>query len=182
MVGMFVLSILFVSCENDLDHVKRVTVVDETPDQITNDLHTLYSDSGIVQYEIIATRVEMYETPVKKTLFKNGFQVNYFSKEGDTISKLEAEYGEVIEQQNLIIARNNVIFTNYEKGQTLKTEELFWDKNLKKVRTTKNFYVESPTTEAKGIGLEADETFSNYSMTDFSLTYKDTTDGFSENE
>ena len=59
---------------------------------------------------------------------------------------------------------------------------MFWDKKLKKVRTTKNFYVESPSTQAKGIGLEADETFSNYSMNNFSLTYKDTTDGFSENE
>ena len=182
MVGMFVLLTLFASCENDLEHVKRVTATVDTPDQITNDLHTLYPDSGIVQYEIIATRVEVYEQPVSKTLFKNGFEVNYYSKEGNIISKLQAEYGEVIEQENLIIARNNVIFINYEKNQTLKTEELFWDKKLKKVRTTKNFYVDSPTTEAKGIGLEADETFSNYSMNDFSLTYKDTTDGFSKNE
>ncbi len=182
MVGMFVLLTLFVSCENDLDDVKRVTVTTDTPDQITNNLHTLYSDSGIVQYEIIAARVEVYEQPMKKTIFKNGFEVNYFSTGGDIVSKLQAEYGEVIEQENLIIARNNVIFTNYEKNQTLKTEELFWDKKLKRVRTTKNFYVDSPTTEAKGIGLEADETFSNYSMNDFSLTYKDTTDGFSENE
>lgn len=181
MVGMFVFAIMFVSCENDLDHVKKVTATDETPDQITNDLHTLYSDSGIVQYEIIASRVEMFEQPIQKTIFKNGFEVNYFSKNGEIVSKLQADYGEIIGNDN-IIARNNVIFTNYEKNQTLKTEELFWDKKLKKIRTTKNFFVDSPTTEAKGIGLEADETFSNYTMSNFSLIYKDTTDGYSENE
>lgn len=181
MVGMFVLTLLFISCENDLDQVKKVTATVDTPDQITNDLHTLYSDSGNVQYEIIATRVEMFEQPTQKTFFRNGFEVNYFSKNGEIISKLQADYGEIIGNDN-IIARNNVIFTNYEKNQTLKTEELFWDKKLKKIRTTKNFFVDSPTTEAKGIGLEADETFSNYSMNNFSLTYKDTTDAYGENE
>jgi len=175
MMGMFVFAFSFVSCENDLDHVTRVTVVDNTPDQITNNLHTMYSDSGIVQYEIIATRMEMFEKPVQKTYFKNGFTVNYFAKNGIKTSTLTAEYGEIIEQENLILAKNNVIFVNYEKQQTLKTEELFWDKNLKKIRTTKNFFVDSPNTEAKGVGLEADETFSEYSMNNFSLTYKDTT-------
>ena len=63
MMGMFVLTII--SCENDLDHVTRVTVVDNTPDQITNNLHTIYSDSGIVEYEIIASRMEMFEKPVQ---------------------------------------------------------------------------------------------------------------------
>jgi len=170
------------SCENDLDHVKRVTATDQTPDQITNDLHTFYSDSGIVQYEIIASRMEVFQKPNQKTYFKKGFEVNYFSKSGDIVSKLTAEYCEIIESQHLIVCRNNVTFTNYEKQQTLKTEELFWDQKLKKVRTTKNFFIDSPTTEAKGIGLEADETFSTYSMHNFSLIYKDTTDGHIKNE
>jgi LPS export ABC transporter protein LptC len=175
MIGMFFLAISMASCENDLDHVTRVTVIDNTPDQITNNLHTIYSDSGIVQYEIIASRMEMFEKPVQKTYFKNGFEVNYFAKNGEKISTLTADYGESVPQENLIISKNNVVFTNYEKQQTLKTEELFWDKKLKKIRTTKNFFIDSPTTNAKGIGLEADETFSEYTMNNFSLTYKDTT-------
>jgi len=180
---MFVLLLFcFSSCENDLGHVKRVTATDQTADQITNGLHTYYSDSGIVQYEIIASRMEVFQSPEQKTYFKNGFEVNYFSDDGEIISKLTADYCEIIEKEHLIICRNNVTFTNYEKNQTLKTEELFWDKKMKKVRTTKNFFIDSPTTEAKGVGLEADETFSNYSMHNFSLIYKDTTDGFIKNE
>jgi LPS export ABC transporter protein LptC len=182
-VGMFVLLMFgLTSCENDLDHVKRVTATDQTPDQITNDLHTFYSDSGIVQYEIIASRMEVYQSPNQKTYFKNGFEVNYFNKSGEKISKLTADYCEIIEKSNLVVCKNNVTFTNYEKQQTLKTEELFWDQKYKKIRTTKKFFIDSPTTEAKGVGLEADETFSTYSMHNFSLIYKDTTDGFIKNE
>ena len=178
----FLLLTSITSCENDLDHIKKVTATDQTANQITNGLHTFYSDSGIVQYEIIAERMEMFETPTQKTYFKNGFEVNYFSKSGEIISKLTAEYCEIIEAEHLIICKNNVTFTNYEKQQTLKTEELFWDQKLKKVRTTKSFFIDSPTTEAKGVGLEADETFSTYLMHNFSLIYKDTTDGFIKNE
>ncbi len=181
--GIFVLLTLAItSCENDLDHVKRVTATDQTPDQITNDLHTFCSDSGIVEYEIIASRMEAYQTPDQKTYFKNGVEFNYFSKTGEIISKLTADYCEIIEKEHLIVCKNNVTFTNYEKQQTLKTEELFWDQKYKKVRTTKSFFVDSPTTEAKGVGLEADETFSTYVMHDFSLIFKDTTDGLIKNE
>lgn len=182
-VGMFVLLIVgLTSCENDLDHVKRITATDQTPDQITNDLHTFYSDSGIVEYEIIASRMEAFQSPNQKTYFKNGFELNYFNKSGEIISKLTAEYCEIIEKENLVVCKNNVTFTNYENQQTLKTEELFLDQKKKKVRTTKSFFIDSPTTEAKGIGLETDLTFSTYSMHNFSLIYKDTTDGLIKNE
>lgn len=182
-VGMFVFIFLFSACENDLSNVRKVTATADIPDQITTGLHTVYSDSGIVQYEIYANRVEMEEHPVNKTIFKNGFQVIYYKDGTEKVSTLSAEYGEIKESENKVIAKNNVIFTNHKKHQTLKTEELFWDQGLRKVRTTKNFFVESPTTTAKGVGLEADETFSNYTMHNFSLTYKDTTNNeFSENE
>lgn len=173
---------IFFSCENDLENVKKITASDETPDQVTTNLHSFYSDSGIVKYEIIASRVEIYEKEPAKTIFKNGFEVNYFSGSGEIISKLQADYGEIKEKENMVIARNNVIFTNYEKKQELKTEELFWDKNLKKVRTTKNFFLKTPTTEGKGTGMETDETFSEYEVYNFSATYKDTTNESSKTE
>jgi LPS export ABC transporter protein LptC len=179
-VGMFFLA--FASCENDLENIKKVTATDQTPDQITNGLHSIYSDSGLVVYEILANRMEVFEKPNQSTYFKNGLTVNYYNKQGDMVSSLKADYAEIKEAENLVVCRNNVIFTNYEKQQTLKTEELFWDKKLKKVRTSKNFFVESPTMEASGMGLETDETFSNYKMYDFSLTYKDTTNEFSKTE
>jgi LPS export ABC transporter protein LptC len=179
-VGMFFLA--FVSCENDLENIKKVTATDQTPDQITNGLHSIHSDSGLVVYEILANRMEVFEKPNQSTYFKNGLTVNYYNKQGDMVSSLKADYAEIKEAENLVVCRNNVIFTNYEKQQILKTEELFWDKKLKKVHTSKNFFVESPTMEASGMGLETDETFSNYKMYDFSLTYKDTTNEFSKTE
>lgn len=170
---------MFVSCENNLTNVKVITASIDTPDRILTDFHSYYSDSGIVRYEILAAKMEDFSVDNPKTIFRNGLTVKYYSDSSNLISTLSAEYAEFKPLENAIIARNNVIFTNHEKKQTLKTEELFWDQRLKKIRTTKRFYLESPNTTAEGTGLTADETFSNYTMTNFSLIYTDTTNEFS---
>lgn len=162
MVGM-IFSSLFTSCVNDLDEVRTVTTSDSTPDEVVNNMHTLYSDSGIVKFEIIANRMEKY-TDQNLTIFKDGFQVNFFKGKDQIEAHLEAEYGEMRQDEKLIIARNNVIFTNYIEKQTLKTEELFWLQSAKRVKTTKQFEVTSDTYYATGIGLDSDETFSDYEM------------------
>jgi LPS export ABC transporter protein LptC len=178
-IPAIVLAGMFVSCENDLQNVKVITASTETPDRILTDFHSYYSDSGIVRYEIIAAKMEDYSNDNPMTIFNNGLTVKYYSKQSELISTLSAEYAELKPLQNIIIARNNVIFTNHEKQQTLKTEELFWDQRMRKIRTTKKFFVESPNTTAEGTGLIADETFSTYTMTNFSLIYTDTTNEFS---
>ncbi len=165
MVGM-----LF-SCENDLETINTITATDETPDEIVNSFHTLYSDSGVVQYEIIAARMEKFSTPVEQTYFKDGFEVNFFREKDSVISTLTAEYAEITENNNKIIARNNVIFTNHEEKQTLQTEELFWDKKSGRLRTDKRFKVIGEKSIVEGYGLDTDENFTTYNMHKVSVTY-----------
>ena len=169
MMGM-----LFFSCENDLETITEVTATDDTPNEIVNNMHTLYSDSGVVVYEIIASRMEKYDEPKNKTIFKDGFEVNFFKGKDSIISKLTADYAEIREKENLIIARNNVIFTNYEKNQTLKTEELYWDQVAKRVRTEKRFNVIGEETQIWGYGLDTDENFTDYNAHKVSVTHTNT--------
>jgi len=153
---------IFFSCENDLETITTVTATDDTPNETVNNMYTLYSDSGVVVYEIIATRMEKFDEPKNVTIFKDGFEVNFFKEKDSIISKLTADYAEIRDQENMIVARNNVIFTNYEKKQTLKTEELYWDKIAKRVRTDKQFEVIGEETIVLGYGLETDENFTEY--------------------
>lgn len=156
----------FVSCENDLEQVQSITATDDTPDEIVNNMHTIYSDSGIVKFEIIATRMEKYSGEEQLTIFKNGFEVNFFKGKDVIEAHLEAEYGEMRPQDKTIIARNNVIFTNYLEEQTLKTEELTWFQGTKQVVTKKQFEVFGKNYYAAGKGLECNETFEEYEMHD----------------
>ncbi len=152
------------SCENDLGTIREVTQTEDMADEIVNDMHTLYSDSGVVVYEMIATRMEKFGEPKNVRLFKFGFEVNFFKEKDSIVAKLTADNAEFREKENVIIARNNVIFTNYDKNQTLKTEELYWDQTGQRVRTEKYFEVIGEKTTVKGYGLDTDETFTDYNM------------------
>ncbi|MCG8575549.1 MAG: LPS export ABC transporter periplasmic protein LptC [Flavobacteriales bacterium] len=176
MVGMFFLFLSITSCENDLNQVKVVTTTDDAPDEIVNNLHTIYSDSGIVKFEIVSSRTEEYSKPKQKTLFKDGFTVNFFKGKDSIVSTLSADYAEMRKEENLIIARNKVIFTNFETGKTLKTEELYWDQQSKRVRTEKRFEIIGKESRLEGFGVDSDETFSDYVMHDVTGEYilKDT--------
>ena len=148
--------------------MKVVTATDSTPDEVVNNMHTLYSDSGVVKFEIKAARMEKYSGDIEVTIFKDGFEVNFFKGKDEIESKLTAEYGEMRTTEKKIIARNNVIFTNYIEDQTLKTEELTWYQATKKISTDKRYYLDDRKENYKawGKGFEADETFTTY------ITYK----------
>jgi LPS export ABC transporter protein LptC len=163
LAGMFFLA-ASVSCENDMGRIKVIVANDSTPDQIVRNMHTIFSDSGIVKYEMLVTKAEEYSKPKQKTLFKDGFTVNFFKSKDSLVSTLTAEYAEMRKEENLIIARNNVIFTNFENGKTLKTEELFWDQAIKRVRTEKRFQIVGEDSWVEGKGVDSDETFSDYTM------------------
>jgi LPS export ABC transporter protein LptC len=153
---------MFFSCENDLENIRLVTATDQSPDQVINNIHTMYSDTGIVRFEIIATRMETFSVPDKKTIFKNGFQVNFYKSKDSIESTLTADYAEMMDGSNAIFARNKVIFTNFEKKQTLKTEELYWDQLEKRIRTEKAFEIVGEKSYVSGYGMDANETFSEY--------------------
>lgn len=153
---------MFFSCENDLENIKLVTATDESPDQVVNNIHTIYSDTGVVRCEIIATRMETFSSPEKKTIFKNGFTVNFYKSKDSIESTLQADYAETIEGSNSFFARNKVIFTNFEKKQTLKTEELYWDQQTKRIKTEKAFEIIGENSYVSGYGMDANETFSDY--------------------
>lgn len=166
---------MFFSCENDLENIKLVTATDDSPDQIVNNVHTLYSDTGVVRFEIIASRMEIFTLPEKKTIFKDGFQVNFFKSKDSIESTLTADYAEMRETDNSIFARNKVIFTNFEKNQTLKTEELFWDQQSKRIHTDKAYEIFGEKNYVSGYGMDANETFSDYNTHKVSIEYnKDT--------
>ena len=166
--------IFFLSCVNDLQQVKTVVATDQTPDQVVNDLYMLHSDSGVVQFELRAKRMEQYSVGKKMMIFKDGFEVNFYKKKDVVEAHLEANYGELREDDHVIIARNKVIFTNFTENKTLTTEELFWDQEQKRCRTDKAFEISGPTIYGRGYGLDCNETFSEYTIHKGHVEYKDT--------
>lgn len=143
---------IFVSCENDLEKVKKITTSSTTPDETSEALHIIYTDSGWAQLEIYAGIAETYAAPTKITKFKDGLKVNFFDDDGALATRLTSLYGEIDEKSGDITVRDSVRLLNVREQKTLETEVLYWDKKGDSIFTDKAVVITSPDMVVSGVG------------------------------
>jgi len=143
---------IFFSCVNDLDKVKRITTHPNNPDETSEMLHVIYTDSGLAQVEIFARISETYSQPKSVTKFKDGLKVNFYNDEGEVSSILTSLFGEIDGITGNITVRDSVKLLNVFKKKTLESEILYWDKETDSIYTNKHVVVTSPEMVLSGIG------------------------------
>ena len=75
-----------------------------------------------------------------------------------------AKYARYYENQGNILLRDSIVIVN-RKGEKLETEELVWNDKLKKFYTEKFVKITTPSQVMYGDGLEANQDFSWYQIT-----------------
>lgn len=165
-VVLLATGILFSSCVNDLDTIEKVTYDPSAPDEVTEDLHLIYSDSGYTQILLTAKIAETYMLPKHITKLKDGLKVDFYNGTGDVASTLTAQYGEINYTTGIVTVRDSVILRNHKKKRHLETEALFWNQNDSTIYTDKNVIVK---TEGKGVtgrgkGIKTTQDFSRYTI------------------
>lgn len=170
------IAVVLFSCENDLESISRIVATDDSPTEITYDLKTVMTDSGKPNLMIEAAYAEKFSGEFPKTEFRDGIKLTFFNKQGEPESELTAEYGEITEKDGKMMVRDNVKFLNFAQKQELNTEELYWDRNQRKIFTDKMVTIKTKNGTYVGNHLTADESFKNYEMTRFSgeIVYSDT--------
>ena len=78
---------LFFSCENDLETIKKITFNAKSPDETTKNLKMIYSDSGYAKVEIYAALAETYRNKESITKIKDSLRVNFFSEKSSVSSR-----------------------------------------------------------------------------------------------
>lgn len=153
--------ILF-SCVNDLDSIKKVTFDPNSPDDVTENLEIIQTDSGYAKFQLFAKIAETYSKPETITKLKDGIRVNFFSKEGKVISTLTALYGEINMVKGTFFVRDSVQLYNLEKKERLETEEIFCTLSDSSVFTDKAVIVKNPQGILFGQGIRTKLDFSKY--------------------
>lgn len=166
---VFFAGLLFfsVSCSNDPEEIRKMTQRDTMPEQQATDVVMYYSEYGDVIFELHSPKVETYrdeEDP--RTVFPEGFEVIFYDSAGTTIqSRLTANYGIKNEQDNMMVARGDVVVNNYEKNERMNSEELIWDQRHHRIYTDKFVTI---TTENQVLygeeGMESDESFNSWTI------------------
>ncbi|PZX49852.1 LPS export ABC transporter periplasmic protein LptC [Algoriphagus chordae] len=148
------------SCREDVD--ASALEVYDGPMNMAINIHLVQSDSAIVRSDIRAPK--QLEFANGNIEFPEGIEIQFFEKDGTLSTTLRADRGYLLKQENTYKGEGNVQVRNLIKDQKLQSEELFWEPNKKRIYTEKFVTVQDGETLFNGTGLEADETFTNYSL------------------
>ena len=159
---LFVVLLVSTACVNDLETIKKVATRSNAPEDVTEDLEIMYTDSGYAQFQLYAKLAETYIKPKALTKLKDGLKINFFDAKGNVVSSLTALYGEIDSEAGTFYAKDSVRLYNYEFDQRLETEELYWYQKDSAIVTDKPVIVYTKKGILFGEGLESKQDFSAY--------------------
>ncbi len=134
---------LLISCENDINTIKKVSYKSTDPDERTSNIRLIETDSGYAKIALRAKLSETYHKPSTRIKFKEGIEITLFTKNGKVQSILTALYGEIFQETGEMLFKDSVCLKNIQENQTLETEELHWNQNTQAIFTPKNVIVRS---------------------------------------
>ena len=152
------------SCVNDEGEVKRITDFEDAPDEQSQNLKMVYSDSGQTKFHLFAVISETFTKPEHITNFRNFLKVDFFDDNGIKVSTLTAKNGVYNHVDEVIFVEDSVRLYNYKKDQTLKTEMLTWNKKDSTICTDYDVEVTSPKELLTGKGLLTKQDFSFFEI------------------
>lgn len=152
---------IIASCREDVD--KSQLAFYEGPTRTGSNIVLVHSDSAIVRTKLMADR--QLEFKNGNIEFPEGIVIHFFEKDGEMSTTIRADRGYYERKTDLYRGEGDVQVHNLLKNQKLNSEELFWDKTKKKIFTEKFVTVEEPSRIINGTGMEADESFNEYSFT-----------------
>jgi LPS export ABC transporter protein LptC len=124
-----------------------------------------FSDSAQIK-ALIQTRLltRYLDKAQEREEFSQGLVVDFFDPQGKVYSRLESKTGERFPTKNLVVVRDSVVFTNFDNGNRLESEELFWDQNKKLIYTDRFVKLTTMEDTLLSFGFRADENFTWYEL------------------
>lgn len=132
------------------------------PMMTTKNVSTLISDSGIVQYKIVAPIWKIYEevdTPY--WLFPEGLYLQKYDPYFQVIATVAADSARFFSKLKLWRLDGNVEMTKAPKD-LFQTAQLFWDQTKRKIYSDSFIHIETETHVLEGYGFESDDRLQSY--------------------
>ena len=157
-----ILIIAFYACQSS-DLEKMQTVDQESlPDEISENVELVYSDSGRIKRIMKAPLIHKYTTDTNYTVFPKGVHAQFFTSQGKIATELTCGYGLTSGKKNeKLIFRKNVRITN-DKKETLISDEIYLKDEY--IYSDSTVYIITPTLTLRGTSLEAPRDFSSYKL------------------
>ena len=153
-------NMFLISCED-----KKKTGVQQKyngPMMVTDNLAITLSDSGRTTIKVTTARQIKLQN--EDEIYPKTVYVTFFDKNGVEYSSLRGDSGRYFKNEGLYKVMGNVFFFNRLQQQSLSTDLLNWSFHKRKVYTDYPFIIKTRFDEIHGVGMEADQDFTHYTM------------------
>ena len=130
--------LFLVGCENNEADVKNLYAKKVGIEEAKNVVIT-FTTGGKTKAILSSPLMLRVQDTVTYIEFPKTLKVDFYNDSGVVESNMSALYGRYRESQNIVFLRDSVVIKN-TKGETLKTDEMYWDRS----RTGWEFYTARP--------------------------------------
>lgn len=132
------------------------------PTMTTKNVSTLISDSGVVQYKIVAPIWKVFEevdTPYWS--FPEGLYLQKYDPYFHVIATVAADSAKFFSKLKIWKLDGHVEMTKVPQD-LFQTSQLFWDQNKRKIYSDSFIHIETQTHVLEGMGFESDDRLTSY--------------------
>jgi len=123
------------------------------------DIVTIFSQNGRVSAKLTAPEMERSLDRPNYVEFKKGLKVLMYDTTLQLTTTLTAKHGKYMEEEGYVYLTDSVVLIT-NKGERLDGNELNYDPHRHIFYSTKEVFINTPTSQLHGWGLEANEDFS----------------------
>ena len=159
---LYIIHFTFFACEEP--KTTKIMKAFTGPIEEINDVKMLYSEQAIVKVKMTTAQQLRYTSDDRK--YPQTVNIVFYGPTGEEVTTLRSDSGKYSRATDLYTVMGNVVVINKVKQEKMTTALLNWNPNTKKIYTDKPVTVLSKLTGERltGIGLDATQDFSQYSM------------------
>ena len=158
-ISLFGWAFFLLACSEEK---KEVNLVFKGPKSELSGIDMIYSDSARAIVRMVTE--SQITTPSEDRVYPKEMKLWFYDKTGKITSEVRGDSAHYYRQKNTYKIIGHVVIHNIEKEETLKTDEFNWLPAEKRIFTDKAVQLRTRTELVNGVGLDAAQDFSSYSL------------------
>ena len=159
-LSILYLALGFSSCKRE-EEKKKVQVY-KGPLSELDSINMTFSDSA--RLVIRMTTAKQLALENEDRVYPKEVKLFFYDKLGNVTTNLRGDSARYFKSTNLYKIYKHVVIVNSLKGETLRTDELTWNPDKKKIYTDKPVDMQTPKETLHGTGMDANQDFSEYTV------------------
>jgi len=163
-IAAFSISCFFlIACENDEKKIDAL-FTNKAAIEEAYKIESYLSQNGQVKAKLSAPYMMIFQGDSPYVEFPKTLHVDFYADSVTIESILDARYAKHFQFNRRVLLRDSVVVINKNNGDTLRTNELWWDQEKQEFRTDKPVQIYQRDKTIYGKGLWGLQDFSKYKI------------------